>query len=53
MINRISFTGRETMLTEGLEKTAKQVANKAEEYIGVGHIFEEVERTPIQKGIDS
>lgn len=53
MINRISFTGKETVVTEGVEKAAKKVASKAEEYIGVGHIFEEVERTPVQKGIDS
>lgn len=35
MISKISFTGRETMLTQGI----KEVANKKPEYVGVGKIF--------------
>lgn len=35
MINKINFTGRETMLTKGV----KEVADKANEYVGTGKIY--------------
>lgn len=35
MISKISFTGRETMLTQGV----KEVANKKAEYVSAGKIF--------------
>lgn len=53
MINNVSFTGRETMLTAGLEKAAKKAANKAEEFIGTGHVFEGAENAPVQKSVNS
>lgn len=35
MISKISFTGRETMLTQGI----KEVSNKKADYVGTGKIF--------------
>ena len=35
MINKISFAGRETMLTKGV----KEVASKATEYVGAGKVY--------------
>ena len=39
MINKINFTGRETMLTKGV----KEVASKAHEYVGAGKVFSDSE----------
>lgn len=39
MINQMSFTGRETMLTQSVEK----VVSKAHEYIGASKIFDNAE----------
>lgn len=35
MLNKINFTGRETMLTKGV----KEVAAKANEYVGAGKVY--------------
>lgn len=35
MINKVTFTGRETMLTKGIEKGA----NKVHEYVNAGKIY--------------
>lgn len=35
MINNVTFTGRETMLTKGIEKTV----SKAHEYVSAGKIY--------------
>jgi len=62
MINKITFTGREEMLTAGLEKAAKKAMDKAHEYVGPGKVFENAPstvqaimaaRTAEQRGLDS
>lgn len=43
MINAVSFTGRETMLTKGLKSAGEDIAVKTYEYLGAGKIFKNVE----------
>lgn len=44
MMNSVSFTGRETMLTPKFIKTAKEAAiDKTHEYLSVGKIFSAAE----------
>lgn len=48
MINRITFTGREDMLTQGIKKTV----DKTHEYINEANIFSNQEIQAIQKEIN-
>ena len=40
MINKIAFTGRETMLTKGIENGIEKGAKTIHEYIGADKIFD-------------
>ena len=46
MINGLTFTGREAMLTKGVKTVGEAVADKTHEYLGVGKIFAESAAAP-------
>ena len=48
MINKISFTGREEMLTKGI----KQAVDKTHEYLGEANIFSRKEVQAIEKKLN-
>lgn len=39
MMNSVSFTGRETMLTKGVKNIADAVVDREHEYLGASKIF--------------
>lgn len=47
IINNLSFSGRETLLTKGVKSAGENIAVKAYEYVGAGKYFpgSEVEKT--------
>ncbi len=53
MINKITFSGRETMLTKGLENNAEKGTKAAYEYLGAGKVFENAQASKISKVADS
>lgn len=57
MTNSVSFSGRETMLSPKIIKTAKDAAiDKAHEYVGIGKIYsaaEQLAAKPVSKTQDA
>ncbi|MBO8431290.1 hypothetical protein IAC76_07875 [Spirochaetes bacterium] len=47
MINKIAFTGRETMLTKGIENGIEKGAKTIHEYIGADKIFDNVKASEL------
>lgn len=53
MINKIAFTGRETMLTKGIENGIEKGAKTIHEYIGADKIFDNIHASELGRAKDS
>lgn len=48
MISKISFTGRETMLTKGFKNASEATVDKMHEYVGAGKVFSKNEIAEVE-----
>lgn len=53
MINKIAFTGRETMLAKGIENGIEKGAKTIHEYIGADKIFDNIHASELGRAKDS
>ena len=48
MISKISFTGKETMLTKSLKNASEATVDKMHEYLGAGKVFSKAEIAEVE-----
>lgn len=51
MINKVAFTGRETMLTQGLQKAAKVAEKLEQKIVKASSILEPLPQQPVAKAV--